>query len=219
MYSISSLLCKSKDNNPIEGYLGEEESCNILFMLKEPNDPNPQNGFWLKDVVNELTCGGTKFINVMGKIANILLCGSNNTQGYRHALQKCAFINMYPFCGNATKSSCYDETVKLLNSANLQQARPLDAETDVINYQDIANNRLALVFALKPRYIVTVDDIYNGLQKHKNGKELKGLYYNVFYMRAYKLENGTTVVRFYHPSYRRIKYEFLDKAVFCWEEL
>ncbi|MBO6060668.1 MAG: hypothetical protein J6P98_00935, partial [Clostridia bacterium] len=70
MCDVSELFCKD-----IEGYLGCSEDpgkYEILFVLREPNDVNQQKGFWFKDVVKGEK-RGTKYLNVLGRLANKLL--------------------------------------------------------------------------------------------------------------------------------------------------
>lgn len=100
-----------------EGYLGNPEDCEILFVLKEPNTGGYETlskEFWMKRVIGpddvELS---DAYINVLGTIAIRLLNPdqgekSEFTKAYlKEALSKCAYINIYPFSGLGTEGERY----------------------------------------------------------------------------------------------------------------
>ncbi len=200
MSDVSDLFCKNKNEKPIEGYLGDEAKtdCKILFVLREPDDPEPQNGFWFKNVI-EGGIGGTKYKNVLGMIANKLLNNSKERlDDYKQILKECAYINVYPFCGKSTKTDMCKEVINTLKSAEANKGDSIDCRS---NAEAIANNRFRIIQDINCRYIVTVGDIFNAIN-HKNATILKGIQYQYrgsSEFGAFALSDNKTVVKFLHP--------------------
>lgn len=218
-------MCKVEDlfyknGETIEGYLGDNNECAILFVLREPHaTEGDTTGFWLKQVVGSNDTKGKRYVNVLGKLAKKLLEKTNGEKSrdelkyYKELLSKCAFINLYPFCGKEYKSENYVETLCALCDPE-PEAVPLIQE-DKEEYRKIAANRLGIINGLHPRYIVTVCDIYEALKPLKcktNPEEQPWIFYNQKPFKSFEMESRTKVLAFYHPSYTRIKYEDLDSA-------
>ena len=78
MCNVEDLFYRPDGKTAIEGYLGKPEECEILFVLKEPNDSTPQ-GFWFKEVLekdeNEWGKYEAQYFHVLGTMAYRLLGG------------------------------------------------------------------------------------------------------------------------------------------------
>lgn len=212
MCDVNDLFYKVMDTEgktvAIEGYLGKPEDCEILFVLREPDDPEPQTGFWFGDVV----CGkkpGTKYKNVLGIIANKLLDGRKERQGdYSEILKKSAYINAFPFYGKNSKTDKCKEVIEALTSADADKGDCINCNSDA---KAIANNRLRIMRDIKCSYIVTVGDVFNAINRD-NATMLKGIqyqYHGSSEFGAFDWSNKT-VVKFLHPccwiSYDKLIY-------------
>lgn len=200
MCDVNNLFCKH-GTTLIEGYLGNPDECEILFVLREPDDPEPQKGFWFRDVVCGKQTGktGTKYKNVLGMIAHKLLGGSEERQGdYSQVLRKCAYINAFPFYGKSSETDRCKAVIDALSSDGADKGGSIDCNSDV---KAIANNRNRIIKDINCRYIVTVGDIFNAI-KPKNATILKGIQYQYrgsSEFGAFALSDNKTVVKFLHP--------------------
>jgi hypothetical protein len=210
MCDVRELFCKN-----IEGYLGCAEDpgkYEILFVFREPNDVNQQNGFWFKEVVEGKKLG-TKYKNVLGRIANKLL---NKNDDYSQILKECAYMNISPFCGRNSKTPKFDEILSRMEHGNTSAGARIDPDSCP---QAIADNRLSIIHNVDCKYIVTVYDIF-GVIKPKDSPMLKGLIYGCEEKKrefgAFELQGSKVVVNFYHPCCA-ISYDKLNNSVFCRE--
>ena len=141
---------------------------------------------------------------------------------YRRLLRQCSFINLYPFCGDNTKSKDFTKTLDALANVDPKDAKRLTSG-DKRNHKTIAANRIGIICGLKPQYIVTVCDIFDALKSRFQANDQDGICIKIGnnqtkQFNAFDLNDETKVVAFYHPSYTRIKYESLDNAKLGWKE-
>lgn len=218
MCDVSDLFYTSEEkNNPIEGYLGDEakEDCKILFVLREPNDTDTQKGFWFKDVLEGNASGGTKYKNVLGRIANKLINHSFDTlDDYTSVLKRCAYINISPFKGSNTETDYCKRVINTLRDANPDFGEGIHHKNSNIEkpkIEQIANNRRRIIKDIKCKYIVTVHDVFKSLMP-KDATVKKGIIYKEKPQGAYWLD-GKLIVNFKHPCCW-ISYEKLVEASF-----
>ncbi len=226
---------KSKDGKLLEGFLNDENKAELLFIMKEPNSmkkPNSeeQDYFWFRKVVynenvDDLPCrrkSGMKFFNVLGKLSKYIMdCPEESTE---KILQKCAFINFYPYDGKPSAqgggyslliSAIYDLMGKKISSRKLEKVEMFKKEKNIDLYE-LAKSRRKLISQLCTngvKYIVTVPEIYKLFSYYKIYENeflpdyIKGKFHSC------QLENGTIIYEFWHPSYPKINYNNFDKAL------
>ena len=167
MCDVSELFYKV-DGKEVEGYLGKPEECEILFVLKEPNDSNPQ-GFWFKNnVVDkcEVEREGQKYYKSLGSLAYMLLDISNeHSEDLTEALRKCAYININYKNGGPKASIDYKRTLNYLHFLNRKQDKKWWKVYP--DYQKRAEEILEIIKRIKCKYIVTTWDIFNALVGEK----------------------------------------------------
>lgn len=202
----------------IEGYLGNPEDCEILFVLKEPNTGGYETlskEFWMKRVIGpddvELS---DAYINVLGTIAIRLLNPdqgekSEFTKAYlKEALSKCAYINIYPFSGLGTEGERYKKTLKEMKKISKQADDfPLCqlSASDKEKYGSIAMNRIQIIKNIQCEYVVTVCGVFEAIVGMGPSKCIKTCYegialekYNKIFRVWRKYEK--TIVSYYHPK-------------------
>lgn len=227
MCDVNKLFYTPEGNEyPIEGYLDKENPrSDVLFVLREPHATEEDTKeFWLYNIVNDhQRTDGKRYVNVLGRLAAKLLkepIGSLSEEEqlncYKELLKRCAFINLYPFCGKKTKSENYSKTLGELYNAE-PKAVSL-TQNDKGEYSKIVANRLEIIYGLKPHYIVTVCDIFDAFKDKHGAAQPNGLLYKDKHFEAIDMENGTKVLAFYHPSYTRIAYDYLKATKLGWEE-
>ena len=237
MTRLDELFYRSDTGQPIEGFLSDDPDPQpqVLFILKEPHNSN-ETEFWFHHVVNRkqnyMAGNGKRFYTVLGCLA-CLLTGENGIadKNKDRALQKCAYINLYPFSGaknvrmGAGKlkngylktNRCIDNR---LNGAKLKQ----DDEKAI----DYALRRIKLINELPEsgiQYIVTVQDFYSVLKKAYSVNNTEKTYISLNYnrygkqadypkeFRTCRLESGIELFEFWHPSYSYINYNYLSQAI------
>lgn len=182
----------------VEGFLGDKNECEILFILREPNSNGEvADKFWFREVL-EGNSIGTKYVNVLGRLCGIITKQEYDTiEKRKNLLKKCCYINFHPHFGEKNKS----ETYKMI----------LDNFRDGQD-NEIVKNRIALINFLIEKHncrkIVTVSDIFNILCR--NSEKYEWLSYDnnkKFFRGKYK---SADVYEFYHPSFA-INYDKLDK--------
>lgn len=157
-----------------DGYLGQQQKSNILFICKESNvdgEVATDGSFWLREVVCARLNGQkyrdadysgnterqkrdrtaqTKYFNCLNTIASVLLDKSEN----ENVLQKCGYMNINKRGGY---SSCNDEQLK--------------------NYAKVYDNEIfQQLQILNPRKIVLLgvsrDIFYNEVQRYLKDKKI-----------------------------------------------
>lgn len=200
-----------------EGFLGDENNSNqidILFILREPNTGNKEklDRFWFKDALEGNITGDTKaartatlYKKVFGKIYTLLM----NT---KPDLKKCAYINLFPFCGGSTNSLQFRATRKALKRLegqfdfeSIEKYKENNNYTEE-EYKKIAQNRLNIIRNLDCKYIVTTEDIFAAIAKteKKTGDIQKGFFldYREKIFNKFEIKKDIWVYSFYHPSAR-----------------
>lgn len=221
---------KSKDGVLLEGFLNCENKAEILFIMKEPNSEE-QKDFWFWKVVydekglNGKPCrrkNGMKFYNVLGKLSKYIMnCLEESTES---VLKKCAFINLYPYDGKASAhmggysllmESLYSLKGKNIRKNKLEQIEKFEKEKN-IDLNELAKSRLELINQLCSsgvKYILTVPEIYKLFSNDKISEDEFLPEYENGKFHFCQLENGTIIYEFWHPSYPKINYNNLDKAL------
>lgn len=221
MYNVNDLFYKpeGKDKH-IEGYLGDSNECEILFVLREPHEDNQQE-FWFKNAIDkepkERDQYEKKYILSLGTLAYKLLGGNDDSPcvcKLEEALRKCAYINIYPFSGESSSSIHYDNTLVALKDVcteEIMKGPVVLKESDRKNhcYRRIAANRLQIIQNLNWKILVTVCGAFETITNlrpndcpvgitvgYKSGKkpdkEFRIAHYN---------DSARRIVSFYHPSH------------------
>lgn len=222
MCDVKELFYSLDGKDPIEGYLGDSNECEILFVLREPHEESV-NGFWFnKKVVNPETQEerqGQKYFKSLGTLAYKLLGGKDDSPcdcKLEAALRKCAYINIYPFSGENRASYHYNETLKKMKEFVRDKTSPSDSdvykESDDIKdcHKRIAMNRLQIIQTMDWKILVTVcgafeaitnrnaNDCCEGIKVgYKSGKKPD----KVFRVASYNNACNKRIVSFYHPSH------------------
>ncbi len=221
MCDVKELFYSLDGKDPIEGYLGDSNECEILFVLKEPNDPDP-DGFWFKkEVVDEvikepnvkLEKAEEKYLHVLGYLAYRLRGGPSknpNNLELANALKHCAFINIYPCSGERNTSSKENKYKKTLRRMKKIRKNKTYSEkpcyiTDVKDYFNIAQNRLQIINSMNWKLLVTVcgafevianknaEECYVGIVAKKPEKQFRITYF--------ENDMNRYVLSYYHPSH------------------
>lgn len=143
--------------NNSEGYLGDDEQVKILFVMKEPNSQGEEvvkDEFWLRRVIrNEVDTNykGRRYFTILGKVACILLEFNDK----REALERCAFINLFPVSGKQKVDNLFRNQIKLFSECK-----------EEYNRWNIINN------LPDKSIIVTTPDIASTIEKVKRQKNL-----------------------------------------------
>ncbi len=240
---MSDILFTKVDDNLIEGYLGDGEDAEILFILKEPNTKNVESddGFWFKKVISDenRTSTGKRYFNILGCLAEKLL---SSTGSKTELLKKCAYINLYPFSGLDRASENYknvlNEFDKFINTPPKMHIdiSKKSSTYEISSAEDIAKNRVYLINQIimsgKTKYIVTVGEIYNILShcdytnsylQLKYGRKPKTKDFACHKLTkdstCHELTKEVKLCEFWHPSYTWINYDYLNKAKPTFEQL
>ena len=210
MCDVNKLFYTPEGNNdPIEGYLGDPKDCKILFVLKEPHEPNA-DGFWFKEKVvdkaHDMLKGAEKqYFHVLGITAKKLI--GTTAEDYGSVLKRCAFINIYPFSGEATASMDFKSVAKMLRTACPEQGLAI---TKGSHPEEIACNRKAIIFGRKWEYVVSVKDVFEKLMpdgiEEFDGFKTDGITRPAF---CYQ---GTTFLKIHHPN--RASYKEFEEMEF-----
>lgn len=185
----------------IEGFLGDEEKADILFVLREPNDKQP-NKFWFKEILSgdykyanndkgKEKRAATKYKHILGSFA----------KSFGTDLKNCAYINLNPKSGGNERSPKYYTMLKAIN------LKAISKEDEKVKKE--CKNRIGIIKKIKPKYVITTFDIFYELAKYF-GKEEKMVRFSKYNGREIKSfeYNGTNFIGFYHPCYS-IKREYL----------
>ena len=181
----------------LEGPLSENPT-KLLIVLKEPHGEN-WNCFWMKDEVLEMKKYTKRYFNVLGAFACKILGESDK----REALKKCAFINLYPYNGEATANNGgFEMLMKEWKDASTPQK------------SELLKNRINILkSALESNIsIMTLPVIAKQIQKQFDLiKDDKGYTNNPTYY-SYSCKNSDSKVYcICHRAYRRISYQKLGE--------
>ena len=194
------------NEKPIEGFLGDPRECKILFVLKEPDTESAEE-FWFKKGVDQCGKGVKRYFHVLGKIAAIILKKDGDLDDEKFlesVLEQCAYINLNPIKGETKESPLYKDVLGKLKSATPKQNK-ISCYSDA---EAIAANRKFILNEINCEYIVTVKGIYKTITESLEEKE--GIKYNNKTFGAVDYCNKT-LLWFYHPAYRSIKYDKLNE--------
>lgn len=203
------------DGKPIEGFLGDEEKADILFVLREPNTNGKlTKSFWFKNAAFDIgydECDAkdkrarTKYKKVLGKFAT----------GFEKEIKNCAYINLYPFSGEGSKSKLYKNALKELQDKSINKEYQCQVVKD---YKELIDNRLEVIKKCGCKNVVTTSDIFYALKRYYEKdkgieKDFNGTYKykNDRVFNSFKFE-GINYIEFYHPSYS-IDYDALRKML------
>lgn len=217
---MNNIIFTEINGKPIEGYLGDNDNAEILFILKEPNTPDVKSddGFWFKQVIfdKNRSNSGKRYFNIFGCLAEKIL---NYNESKFDLLKRCAYINLYPFSGSERISNHYKEVLTAFKNTSLDCRKDINIDKSSTPIE-IAENRMSLINQMivsgKTKYIVTVKDIYDKL----SGGDYSNSYFQLEYGRKNQtksfafhiLSNDVKLCEFWHPSYTWINYHFLEKA-------
>ena len=212
---LEDLFVKNKEGYAIEGFLGEPNSCKVLFVLKEPNTGDYKthsNCFWMQRVLESKTHvpHSGEYIRTLGIIAAKLLYPEKdphqlNAEVFMKLLGECAYINVYPFSGLGKAGERYKSTLETLSALSVaDRCNPLpytlssEFETD---YARIAHNRLRIIKDSDCNYVITVCGAFEAIVG-KNAKDCpRGISLGSKLFRVCKLYNKT-IASYYHPKAR-----------------
>lgn len=219
MCDVSELFYKV-NGHTIEGYLGNSNECEILFVLKEPNDPSP-DGFWLKkEVVDKvikepnvkLEKAEEKYLHVLGYLAYRLSGGQRKKLSNRElagALKHCAFINLYPCSGERntnSKENKYKKTLRRMKKIRKDKSHSKKPcyISNKEDYFNIAQNRLQIINSMNWKLLVTVCGAFEVIA-NKNAEECcVGIVAKKpekqFRVACFENDMNKYVLSYYHPS-------------------
>lgn len=185
----------------IEGFLGDMKECEILYILREPNSNGKvASRFWFKDVLNGDFSNGKRYVNVLGRLFNIIRVEENNQYSELvKKLKRCCYINLHPHFGEKNATGKYRTTLDNFKNNN-------GAEAD--NRWSVIDN---LICNYGCKTIVTVPDIFNALCSDENDVTKQVLLYGDKEFRIGKYKDAT-VYEFYHPAYPAISYSKMDNS-------
>lgn len=221
------------DGEYIEGFLGDNNKADILFILREPNTnkkitkefwfknvvegKNPDYEEWIsqsrnsKDVKNNIKrdkIARKKYLNVYEKLALKLL---DNKDNINSVLKKCAYMNLYPFSGEGKASDNYKNALKAFKG-NIESSEKICINN--IKYRELISNRKSIIEKLISehdcKYIVTTYDIFDAFMNRYNidNKKIKTIKTEKKDFRYFDYKN-TRIFEFYHPA-ASFSYNILD---------
>ena len=209
MSDVSDLFCVNDTGTPIEGYLSDNEACEVLFVLREPNTKgynNTTGEFWMRSVVSgEKRYLGEKYVNTLGTVAALLLGEDLTESGKIKALKRCAYINVYPFSGKGRAGERYYKTLEQLaalqSEADFTDVRRLNSINDQREYRIIAENRIEIINRMPCKYVVTVCGAFEAIV----GKKAEECCYGIIApKKKFRIaeKNDKKIVAYYHPGAR-----------------
>lgn len=209
----------NNSSNIIEGYLGDKESAELLFVLKEPNTQNANN-FWLKRALDGKENNAERYIYILGVLAGKILGKPFGLDEERRSLLKrCAYINLYPFRGKETASSEYMQVLNEFGSIGYDVTSVSIARNSPP--KQVAQNRMAILHELSLlgcRYAVTTQDIFSAVSRESKTDigividyNRRGQKCQKSFKRCKLFDDRLTLYSFWHPAYTKISYENLNK--------
>lgn len=188
---------KDKNGNVIEGFLGDSNECEILFILREPNNNGEEpDDFWFKRVLTGKATNGKRYLRTLGSLYNVINDKEDTTdRAFAENLKKCCYINIHPHFGYSSASKEYKTTLEDFKSKETEGAR---------NRWNIIDE---LIDNYECKYVITVEDIFSAIYSGLNTKlhEDEGFVYENKVFRSCEYR-GASIYEFYHPSYP-ISYE------------
>lgn len=177
-----------------EGPLSKKQP-ELLIVLKEPHG-DEWNSFWMRDEVMQTRTG--VYFHKLGAYARKIL----STETKIDALERSAFINLYPYNGKSrTDGGGYE---KLINHWYDHTFEP-DMHAILKNRLSIIRN--ALDSGIPIMTVGTTIDIlvkeFDLIQGADYGENLE----------CYKYKNDTKVYKIYHPAYSTFGYEKMGNAL------
>lgn len=181
---------RDKNKNVIEGFLGDSCECEILFILREPNNNGEEpKEFWFKKVLLGEVTNGKRYLRTLGRLYNVIYGHKDmSDKVFVENLKKCCYINLHPHFGHSRASEAYADMLK-----NFEE-----------NRDKASHNRWEVIDDLIDKYgcknIVTVGDIFSVicLRGIMSTDAMLGYGDKTFRSCKYK---GVSVYEFYHPSY------------------
>lgn len=176
----------------IEGFLGDSNECEILFILREPNNMGEKpDGFWFKKVLSGEKSNGSRYVEVLGRLYNFVK-GEKNTDKavLTDNLKKCCYINIHPHFGYSSASEEYKNMLEDFKNKKTESAR---------NRWNIIDE---LIDSYGCKYVVTVEDIFSAIYSKLNTQLRvgEGFVYGNKSFRSCEYK-GALIYEFYHPSY------------------
>lgn len=188
---------KDKNGNVIEGFLGDSNECEILFILREPNNNGEEpDDFWFKRVLTGKATNGKRYLRTLGSLYNVINDKKDTSdRAFTENLKKCCYINIHPHFGYSSASKEYKTTLEDFKSKETEGAR---------NRWNIIDE---LIDNYGCKYVITVEDIFSAIYSELNTKlhEDEGFVYENKVFRSCEYR-GASIYEFYHPSYP-ISYE------------
>lgn len=177
-----------------EGPLSEKQP-ELLIVLKEPHG-DEWNSFWMRDEVMQTRAG--VYFHKLGAYARKIL----NAETKIDALERSAFINLYPYNGKSrTDGGGYEKLINHWYDHSFET-----------NMQAILKDRLSIIrnalYSGIP--IMTVGTTIDILVKAFDLKQDADYGDN---LECYKYKNGTKVYKIYHPAYSAFGYEKIGYAL------
>ena len=218
----------------LEGLIGDGEYLpEVLFLMREPNSDDATY-FWFKNDVVQRRYGnsaalsaalnekpkGARYFNVLSALAKKLLHTDDE-----FVLQRCAYMNLYPYSGKAQKSQKYIETLNAFrNVENRVGSMNCGDMSTKKEAQTVAEHRahvLQNAIHKGVKNILTTPDIFDAIIETRNIKidecQEYILKYNwqgeprdhVFHICYLGENHQTRLISFWHPSCTKINMSYL----------
>lgn len=204
-----------------EGLIGDGEYMpEVLFLMREPNCKN-ETHFWFKNNVVQRRYGtsadtnekpeGARYFNVLSALAKKILQTEDE-----FVLQRCAYMNLYPYSGEPQQSQEYIDTLNLFrNVENRVGSMNFGDMSTKQDLQTVAEHRAYVIqnaIHKGVKNILTTPDIFDAILKIQNKSieecqeytlkyNWKGKSRNQGFHICYLGENNQTrLISFWHPS-------------------
>lgn len=203
--NMNNIFEKNDSGQSIEGYLSNNFN-GVVFLMKEPHNENTQE-FWFKEVCTDDRAknyfnkypdnpkiSASKFRNRFNEVLKSLTNNSNLK------LEECLFINLYPYNGKSSvdKESGYKKIIKE-KYRGIEMRKDKEHSNISLPYFD---KRIDIILSCKPKYIITVSDIFDILLSERKCECKEGIVYSNKKIKRcfYDGESKITYYEIYHPS-------------------
>lgn len=213
-----------------EGLIGDGDYMpEVLFLMREPNSKNATY-FWFKKDVVQRRYGtsadkkqkpvGARYFNTLSALAKKMLQTEDE-----FVLQRCAYMNLYPYRGESRQSQEYKDT--------LSAFRNVENKVEGMNFGDMSKEQDTSIVAVHRAHVIqnaidkgvknilTTPDIFDAIINIQNKKIEECQQYILKYNwkgepRDYRFHicylgenNQTRLISFWHPSCTLINKDYL----------
>lgn len=215
----------ARDGSVIEGFLGERNEARVLFLLREPDDPDAQI-FWMRKVLDDERFRrgrGPKYADTLSALARHLL-------GCPDAIRRCAYINLYAAGGESSASRMYGLTYRAFRGETLS-ASPADkaaAETRAAQVKGLLRDFVTsgtehivtvgsiyqLLRGMPGTRVIRAEEDYDPSEKLTLRYRRKGIHEKTFRRcECEMLGRRVNLHEFWHPSYPTYRLDALREAI------